>query len=144
MTLPYTIPATYRAKCAPDLDAVAPTPSRWDRHTSEQDVLAIGRGAPVEYIGQYVFSDGSEKHAITVAYLREESDLHWDLSWVCSDEEITGTHLRGVTQCHYETHDAMMDALRDYMAGIEEHAPSPHYNVDAVVPARSPAADPSR
>jgi hypothetical protein len=144
MTLPYTIPATYRAKCAPNLDAVAPTPDRWEWFTSEQEVLAIGRGAPVDYIAQYVFTDGSEKHAITVAYLREEADSHWSLSWVCSDNEITGTHLRGATQRHYETHDAMIGSLRDYMAGIEEHAPSPHYNVDAVLPGSSAAPAPSR
>lgn len=142
MSLPESIPPTYRPKCAPEVDAVAPTPERWDRHSPEQDVLAVGRGAPVDHIAQYVFTEGSVKHAVSIAHLQEEADLHWTLSWVCSDHEITGTYLRGATQSHYETHDAMVDALRAYIAGIEEHAPAPHHNVDAVLPGRSPAADP--
>jgi len=134
MTQPYAIPRTYRPKCAPDLHAVASTPGEWTRHLSEQEVLAIGLGAPVDPIGQYVFSDGSEKHAVTVGYLLEDTDAPWMLVWACDDHAVDMNYLTGHTQCHFPTHDEVVDALRECMAGIEEHAPNPHYAVETVVP----------
>ena len=134
MPLPNSIPPTYRPKCSPKADAVAPTPPKWERYSPEQDVLAVGIGAPVDHIAQYVFTVGSAKHTVAIAYLLEDRDRKWTLIWTCEDHEVETTNLLGNTQTRYETYDAMITALTDYMAGIENHVPAPQTAVGTIVP----------